>query len=340
MTSRHASRAARLAAAVWYGNHFLRWPLWPLGQLYRALAAARRAAYRRGLFKTYEVDVPVIVVGNLSVGGTGKTPFIVWLANELTQRGLRVGIVTRGYRGRATEWPQVVTPDSDPKDVGDEPVLLAARTGCPVVASPDRVAAARRLVHDHVLDAILADDGLQHYRLGRKLEVAVVDGERGMGNGLCLPAGPLREPPLRLRSVDAVVVNGGTWGHAGVFRAEARVKRVYRLTDGTEKPLAEFRGTLAHAVAGIGNPQRFFDLLEDEGLTIEPHALADHADIAAGDLTFDEPGPVLVTEKDAVKCRAFAHDDVWCVAVDLAFTPDAAARLLRVLLPEIGGGAQ
>src|SRR5690606_10897693 len=159
------THATKLATAVWYGNHFLRWPLWPLGQLYRGLAAARRAAYRRGILKSYELDVPVVVVGNLSVGGTGKTPFIVWLANELVQRGLRVGIVTRGYRGRATEWPQAVTAESDAQAVGDEPVLLAARTGCPVVAGPDRVAAARKLREDYAVDVILSDDGLQHYRL-------------------------------------------------------------------------------------------------------------------------------------------------------------------------------
>jgi tetraacyldisaccharide 4'-kinase len=332
-----ATHAARLAAAVWYGNHFLRWPLWPLGQLYRGLAAARRTAYRCGVLETHELEVPVVVVGNLSVGGTGKTPFIVWLTSELTARGLRVGIVARGYRGRAAEWPQTVTAESDAQAVGDEPVLLALRTSCPVGAGPDRVAAARRLIADHDLDVILSDDGLQHYRLGRKLEIAVVDGERGMGNGLCLPAGPLREPPIRLRSVDAIVVNGGTWGHAGVFRAEARIQRVYRLADGAERPIEAFRGALVHAVAGIGNPQRFFDLLEDAGLTIEPHALPDHAEIAARDLKFEEAGAVLVTEKDAVKCRAIAHDGVWCVAVDLAFTPDTAARLMRIVLPEIGG---
>ena len=161
---------------------------------YLGLARLRRTAYRRGWRRTVEAPVPVIVVGNVSVGGTGKTPFVIWLADQLKQRGRRVGIVTRGYRGKGTEWPQPVTAQSDPQEVGDEPVLLARRTGCPVVAGPDRVACVEALLAHTRVDVVLSDDGLQHYRLGRAFEIAVVDGVRGMGNGLCLPAGPLREP--------------------------------------------------------------------------------------------------------------------------------------------------
>jgi tetraacyldisaccharide 4'-kinase len=327
---------AELLTSIWYGGHWLRWVLWPAGALYRLLARLRRHAYLQGWLRAVEVDAPVIVVGNVSVGGTGKTPFVIWLAAELKQRGRRVGIVTRGYRGKAEQWPRAVTGDSDPREVGDEAVLLARRTGCPVYAGPDRVAAANALLGAASVDVLLADDGLQHYRLARAFEIAVVDGVRGMGNGLCLPAGPLREPPSRLQQVDAIVVNGGSWGHVGVFRGRAVVTRVYRLKDRQERPLESFRGAPVHAVAGIGNPQRFFELLADADLDVIPHPLEDHADFGPGELTFDEPGAVLITEKDAVKCETFAPDDVWCVVVELTFDADRTARLTRLIQRELG----
>jgi tetraacyldisaccharide 4'-kinase len=323
--------------ALWYERHPARWLLWPVSIVYQWLAGARRLAYRRGVAQPVELPVPVIVVGNLTVGGTGKTPFVIWLADNLREKGYRVGIVTRGYRGGAGQWPLAVGPDADPAEVGDEAVLLARRTGCPVAAGPDRVAAARYLIDRGGLDVILADDGLQHYRLSRLFEIAVVDGKRGLGNGLCLPAGPLREPAARLREVDAIVVNGGEWGHAGVFRATAAVRRVYRLHDGTEARLESFKGSPVHALAGIGNPQRFFDLLEEADLEVIGHPLDDHASIGPEDLSFDEPGPVLVTEKDAVKCQSFARGEVWCVVVDLQFNADTGARLLRLVMRELGG---
>jgi tetraacyldisaccharide 4'-kinase len=157
-----------------------------------------------------------------------------------------------------------------------------------------------------------------------------------MGNGLCLPAGPLREPPTRLQDVDAIVVNGGDWGHAGVFRGRAVVTRVYNLRDRRERSLESFRTSTVHAVAGIGNPQRFFDLLDDAGLDVIPHPLVDHAEVGTAELTFDEPGPVLITEKDAVKCEQLAPADVWCVVVDLEFDADSTSRLMRLVLREIG----
>ena len=322
--------------ALWYANHPLRLALLPATFLYRLLAWLRREGYKRGLLKIVQVAVPVVVVGNVSVGGTGKTPFVIWLAAQLKLSGRRVGIVTRGYRGKSAQWPRAVAPDADPAEVGDEPVLLARRTGCPVVAGPDRVAAAEALVKTGRVDVVVADDGLQHYRLGRRFEIAVVDGVRGMGNGLCLPAGPLREPPARLQDVDAIVVNGGDWGHAGVFRGRAIVTRVYNLRDRRERSLESFKTSTVHAVAGIGNPQRFFDLLGDAGLDVIPHPLADHAELGTAELTFDEPGPVLITEKDAVKCEHVAPADVWCVVVDLEFDADSSARLMRLVLREIG----
>jgi tetraacyldisaccharide 4'-kinase len=334
-----ATSTAEVFNSVWYGNSPLRFVLWPLSQIYLALARLRRLAYARGWLTAVETGVPVIVVGNVSVGGTGKTPFVIWLAAELKQRGRRVGIVTRGYRGKGREWPRAVTADSDPDEVGDEPVLLARRTGCPVVAGPDRVACVESLLAAARVDVVLSDDGLQHYRLARRFEIAVVDGVRGMGNGLCLPAGPLREPSARLNDVDAIVVNGGSWGHAGVFRAEAVVTRVYNLKDGSPRTLDSFRNDRVHAVAGIGNPQRFFDLLRDADLDVIAHPLEDHAAIGPGELTFDEPGAVLITEKDAVKCERLDVEGVWCVVVDLRFDADSTARLMRLVLRDIGARA-
>jgi len=328
---------AEILNDIWYGKSPVRYALLPVAAVYRGLARLRRTAYQRGWRPTVEVAVPVIVVGNVSVGGTGKTPFVIWLADQLKQRGRKVGIVTRGYRGKGTQWPRAVAADSDPEEVGDEPVLLARRTRCPVVAGPDRVACVEALLEHTRVDVVLSDDGLQHYRLARAFEIAVVDGARGMGNGLCLPAGPLREPPSRLQEVDAIVVNGAGWGHAGVFRADAVVTKVYHLKDGAERPLESFRGKPVHAVAGIGNPQRFFDLLEDADLDVESHPLEDHAEITLDELTFDEPGAVLITEKDAVKCEHLKANGVWCVVVDFKFDADSASRLMRLVLRGIGG---
>jgi tetraacyldisaccharide 4'-kinase len=335
--SAQLSPAARVFNALWYGNHPARWLLFPFAAGFQLLAEARREAYRRGWARSTELAVPVIVVGNLTVGGTGKTPFVIWLARELSQRGFRVGIVTRGYGGQASDWPRSVGGDDDPTEVGDEAVLLARRTGCPVAAGPDRVAAAQHLLRGSDVDILLADDGMQHYRLNRRLELMVVDGERGLGNGLCLPAGPLREPAARLREVDAIIVNGGVWGHAGVFRANAVIREVYRLGDRAVRSIESFRGSPVHAVAGIGNPQRFFDLLEAAELEVIEHPLDDHAAIEPDDLQFEEAGAILVTEKDAVKCERFARGDVWCVAVDLVFDANTAVRLMRIVTRQLGG---
>lgn len=322
----------RLFNAIWYGGNPLGWLLWPVAALYRTAAVLRRALYRRGVLHSVDPGVPVVVVGNLTVGGTGKTPCVVWLANTLEKRGLSVGIVTRGYGGKTSDWPQWVTGASDPGEVGDEPVLLAQRTGSPVAAGPDRVEAAQFLLERCKVDVVLADDGLQHYRLARRVEIAVVDGQRGLGNGLCLPAGPLREPPQRLDSVDAIVVNSGAWERGGAYGARLAPVRVDRLADGETRSLDDFMGSAVHAVAGIGHPERFFALLESAGITVDPRPLADHATIGESDLGFDDAAPVLITEKDAVKCRGFAPGNVWAVIVDLAFDGDDGDRLTRLLM--------
>ncbi len=315
---------------LWYGRQPLARVLLPLSFLYCSVVRLRRLAYRRGLLGSVRLPVPVIVVGNLTVGGTGKTPLIVWLSAFLRRHGYRPGIVSRGYGGRAAQWPRAVHPDSDPAEVGDEPVLLARRCGCPVYAGPQRVGAARMLLEHHGCDVLLADDGLQHYALARDLEIAVIDGERRFGNGHCLPAGPLREPLARLRSVALLVSNGPARGRELAMHLVATGVHSVQ-DDGAGPPLRTFLGRRLHALAGIGNPTRFFDTLRRHGLDIVEHPLADHHAFRASDLQFGDGAVVFMTEKDAVKCRRFARPGHWYLAVDAE--PDAALgeRILTLL---------
>jgi tetraacyldisaccharide 4'-kinase len=330
------SRLQAWLERAWYGRAAGAFLLLPLGWLFGAIVGLRRLAYARGLFHSHRVPRPVIVVGNLTAGGSGKTPLTVWLAAALHARGLRVGIVSRGYGGTA-QGPVCVTAESDPALVGDEPVLIARRTPATVVVARDRVAAAARLVPD--VDVILADDGLQHYRLARDREFVVVDGRRGLGNGRLLPAGPLREPRSRGAAADAYVVNGGGEGATARLAAGPPVVRmrlapgdVVALADGSRVPLAAWAGRRVHAVAGIGDPERFFATLRAAGLDVVPHPFPDHARFAAADLAFGDDAPVLMTEKDAVKCAAFAGPRLHYLEVAAAFDAADADRLAELAL--------
>lgn len=322
-----------LLQRVWYARHPLSLLLAPLGWLYGTFMRLRRAAYAAHLLPSTQLDVPVVVVGNVAVGGTGKTPAVVWLAGYLAARGWRPGIVCRGYGGTARNWPQQVRADSDPVAVGDEAVLLARRAACPVVAcGPRRVLAARELVRHGACDLVISDDGLQHLRLAREVEIAVIDGERRHGNGRCLPAGPLREPASRLRSVDLVISNGAAW--RGEFAMSLLPGPAIRLDDPQRRvALATFAGSTVHAVCGIGNPRRFFAMLKTHGLVVLEHPLPDHHRFSAGDLSFGDDLDVLMTEKDAVKCRGFATDRHWYVPIT-AQLPDAFCTRLDRLLGE------
>jgi tetraacyldisaccharide 4'-kinase len=289
--------------------------LLPLGWLYGAIVRTRRLAYQRGWFTALRVSAPVIVIGNITVGGTGKTPLAIWLTGRLAELGWRPGIVTRGYRGQARHWPQLVTGSSDPDLVGDEPVVLALRTGRPVVADPDRVRGARRLI-EQGCDIVISDDGLQHYRLQRDVEIAVTDGERRYGNGRLLPAGPLRESRQRLQQVDVCVVQGGV---ASPTERSLTLVPVYLRQVAEPRaavPFEQFQGRTVHAVAGIGHPARFFALLRGLGLDVIEHEFPDHYRFGSADLVFAEPHDVIMTEKDAVKCRGFAGAQVWYLAVE------------------------
>jgi len=290
--------------------------LLPLGWLFRLIAAGRRRAYALGWLQAWRAPVPVIVIGNITVGGTGKTPLTLALVERLRAAGWRPGIVSRGYGGEA-EYPLRVTPDSAAAVVGDEPLLLARRAGVPVVVDPLRARGVRHLLSGSDCDLVVCDDGLQHYALARDIEIAVIDGQRGLGSGLPLPAGPLREPPSRLASVDFRVVNGD-WLAAGERPADAATMTLTPgawLPVGTGTAASPPSGGAVHAVAGIGHPPRFFALLERLGYQPVPHPFPDHHAYAAGDLDFTPPLPVVMTEKDAVKCAGLARADTWFVPV-------------------------
>lgn len=304
--------------------------LWPVSLLFGVLSALRRLAYRVGVFNAWRAPVPVIVVGNITVGGTGKTPLTLWLAGYLRARGYHPGIVSRGYGGRADGIRTVASNDSA-AEVGDEPLLLARRSACPVWVGKNRPSAARGLLAVHPeCDVLLCDDGLQHYALARDVEIAVI-GSKGFGNGLLLPAGPLREPRSRLRSVDLVVVNGENSAHEQcVMRLEGATFRNV-LDSRQTASAADFAGLLVHVVAGIGNPQRFFDSLERLGIAFTAHSFPDHHPYQAGDLQFDGAQAVLMTEKDAVKCVAFAQASWWYLEIDAQLSDAFGERILKLI---------
>jgi tetraacyldisaccharide 4'-kinase len=312
-----------LEARWWHQAPVPGW-LAALSGLYGRVALARR---RRALAAAVTLPVPVVVVGNLAVGGTGKTPVVIALVEALVAAGFHPGVVSRGYGGRGAGGR--VPPDGDPGRYGDEPVLIARRTGVPVWVDRDRVAAGRALLAGHGVDVVVADDGLQHYRLARTVEIAVVDGRRRFGNGRLLPAGPLREPPGRLAEVDLVLVNGLRSPHEPGFDLVAGDPRALR--DDQRRPLAAFTGSPVHAVAGIGDPSRFFASLRAAGVEPIEHPFPDHHRYRPGDLAFGDPRPVLMTEKDAVKCAAFAQANWYALPVSAVLPPAAIARVVERL---------
>lgn len=312
---------------AWYQGSPWLLPLYPLSWLVALVARRRLRQYRAN---PGSAPVPVVVVGNITVGGTGKTPVVVALCEFLQQRGLKVVVVSRGYGSRASQYPLHVDASTDVTQAGDEPLLIARRTGSPVLIDPDRRRALDFAMQQFSPDVIISDDGLQHYALPRDMEIVVVDGARGLGNGRCLPAGPLREPAERLDQCDWVVVNGAeraAFPGATVMMLDSADP--VNLKTGASMVLEDFivRRPFCHAVAGIGNPERFFSTLEASGLRIERHAFPDHHDFSDSDFQAFSSDTVLMTEKDAVKCQSFAGDDWWYLPV--------TARLPTVLFEEV-----
>ncbi|MCD5973917.1 tetraacyldisaccharide 4'-kinase [Pseudomonas quasicaspiana] len=321
---------------AWYKGHPALTLLRPLESLYRRVVQGKRERFLAGQGEIYKARVPVVVVGNITIGGTGKTPLILWMIEHCHRRGLRVGVVSRGYGAKPPSLPWRVTAEQSAAEAGDEPLLIVQRSGVPLMIDPDRSRAVQALLDSEPLDLILSDDGLQHYRLARDLELVLIDAARGLGNRRCLPAGPLREPVERLQSVDALLYNGASADRDDGYAFQLQPSVLVNLRSGERQELDFFpAGQAIHAVAGIGNPQRFFNTLE--GLHWRPvtHAFADHAVFSAQALTFSPALPVVMTEKDAVKCRSFAADDWWYLAVDAvpsdAFVSWFDSQLLRLL---------
>jgi tetraacyldisaccharide 4'-kinase len=333
------SLATRLVAA-WYAPRLtaLTAPLVPFAVAFGALATTRRALYTWGVLRARRMPVPVIVVGNITVGGSGKTPVVAALTRALAERGWHPGIVSRGHgRANASAAPLIVGPDAQARDVGDEPLLLA-RTGIPVAVAADRVAAARALIGAHPrCDVIVADDGLQHYRLARDFEIVVVDAARGLGNGWRLPAGPLREPASRLGEAGAIIAvttPGGTAlrAMADAWQTTLAGDALRRVADPSEtQPASAFAGAGVHAVAGIGHPERFFAHLRALGIAATGHPFPDHHRFAPGDLALPGARAILMTEKDAVKCAAFADERCWYLPVRVHIDPALVSRVEEAL---------
>ena len=331
--SRSSSKGLTGLPRIWHGRGPLAWLLLPIGGVFFAIVALRRAAYRLGWLKAERMPVPVVVIGNLIAGGAGKTPLTLWLAQRFVAAGRHPGIVSRGY-GRHEAMPAKVSAGATAQAVGDEPLLLLKRSGCPVFVGADRAAAAHALLTAHPeCDLILCDDGLQHYQLQRDVEIAVID-RRGLMNGWPLPAGPLREPAGRLSCVDALVLNdAGVPPVHGVpaFTMRLEGQRFHRRDDPRATCTAsDLVGRSLHAVAGIGEPQRFFDHLAKLGLQCENHAFPDHHRYAGGDLKFVGDA-ILMTEKDAIKCAGLSTLPIWVLPVDAVVEPDLAHHILNIL---------
>ncbi|KNC91077.1 tetraacyldisaccharide 4'-kinase [Trabulsiella odontotermitis] len=321
-----------MISRIWSGES----PLWrlllPLSWLYGLVSGLIRLSYRLGLRTSWRAPVPVAIVGNLTAGGNGKTPVVIWLVEQLSQRGIRVGVVSRGYGGKAAHYPLLLSENTSTAEAGDEPVLIFQRTGVPVAVSPRRRDAVSALLEKHDLQLIITDDGLQHYRLARDMEIVVIDGVRRFGNGWWLPAGPMRERASRLKTVDAVIVNGGV-ARPGEIAMQLRPGKAVNLLTGEPRDAREL--TQVVAMAGIGHPPRFFATLESCGVhPIKTVALADHQALTAADVDalLEQGQTLIMTEKDAVKCRAFAKENWWYLPVDACLEDDRAQQLLQALV--------
>jgi len=313
---------------IWSGKSPLYLLLLPFSWLYGLITIVLRYSYEKGWKKSWRAPLPVVVVGNLTAGGNGKTPVVIWLVETLKQRGLRAGVVSRGYGGKAAQYPLILDAETTTAEAGDEPVLIFQRTGVPVAVSPVRSDAVKALMASHALDVIVTDDGLQHYALQRDIEVVVIDGIRRFGNGWWLPAGPMRERAARLRTVDAVITNGGT-AMAGEISMTLEAGDAVNILTGERRDAATLQDVVA--MAGIGHPPRFFATLRDLGVSTKAEvAFADHQDYQLTQLKpLATSGQILLmTEKDAVKCRSFAEPNWWYLPVDAKISSENARKLL------------
>jgi len=319
----------------WYSQNPVAWVLLPLSWLFCAVSILRRLLYVNGLLPAHTMPVPVIIVGNISVGGTGKTPLLIALCKYLIRQGLKPGVVSRGY-GATISGEYSVAVNDDAATCGDEPVLIRQRTACPVIIGSDRVAAAKKLLAENDCDVILSDDGMQHYRLKRDIEIAVVDTLRKFGNGFCLPAGPLREPASRLCKVNMLVYHGNS---DDKYHFSLEFGEAVNLLTGEKRKLELFTAGIVHAVAGIGHPERFFNQLRARGVEVIEHAFPDHHAYASGDVDYADNLPILMTEKDAVKCKRLqpvmksggTQKNIWAVPVSARISDQLGFDLIELI---------
>ncbi|MGI9291592.1 MAG: tetraacyldisaccharide 4'-kinase [Gammaproteobacteria bacterium] len=318
---------------AWYGGAWWSMLLLPFSALFWLISSLRRSLYTLGVLSQPELTVPVIIVGNISIGGTGKTPVVAWLVQQLLARGYQPGIVSRGYGGSHTGRARILSVEDDAALVGDEPLLLAQKTGVPVCVATDRPAGVRKLTETGV-NIVVADDGLQHYRMRRDVELIVIDAERGLGNGYLLPAGPLRESSARLKTADAVILNGQSSQYKGVSFSLSGDSLV-SLAGDNSRELSSFSGKQVWGIAGIGNPQRFYKVLESAGLQVDPVSVPDHgvADLQA--LSDKKHQPLIMTEKDAVKYAFQAPEEAWYLPVEAEFSADDTAALMRIITAKL-----
>ncbi len=335
------SLATRVTRA-WQHKSPLLMLLWPLSLLYRCVIAARGLAYQCGWLQSYKADVPVVVVGNITVGGTGKSPLVAALVKQFQSQGMQPGVVSRGYGAQTRHvQPWQVSAGDDASQVGDEPAMLAGQVSCPIVVCTDRMLAIATL-QEQGCDVVIADDGMQHYRMQRDVEICVVDGKRWWGNGFLLPVGPMREPLQRLQKVDCLVVNGsngatppqGSLDGVSVFNMTLQSQDLIPLNQSASRAVVRPPEPPArvHGVAGIGHPQRFFDTLTQLGYEVIPHAKADHHCFKETDFAFREALPVVMTAKDAVKCRNLYLENAWVLPVEAELNTDFYAFLQTRIL--------
>ncbi|MCP3999794.1 MAG: tetraacyldisaccharide 4'-kinase [Gammaproteobacteria bacterium] len=315
--------------SLWYGNSTSKWLLLPLAWIYGLIVFFRRSLYTSGLLTRPQLPVPVIVVGNIAVGGTGKTPVVAWLAQQLHAAGYRPGIVSRGYGGSHSGAAVLVNEQSDAAIVGDEPLMLAQITACPVCICTDRVAAVEMIAQQGV-NVVITDDGLQHYRLRRSFEIVVVDGQRGFGNGQLLPAGPLRENLQRIGQADAVLINGGSELIEGT-EFNLISGDLHSVSGNQTKSLNDFHGQRVWGLAGIGNPGRFYSMLIDAGLEVDRVDVNDHGKHSLASLVALRDQPVLMTQKDAVKYHSSVPQNAWYLPVEVQFAEADATKLMQLI---------
>lgn len=329
MNSQSKHRFQSLLERSWYGKTILTQILRPLSWLFIAIVSIRQFLYRHKILKSTRMPVPVIVVGNLTVGGTGKTPLVIWLAEYLKSAGFRPGVLSRGYGGKAKSWPQQVRPDADPVVVGDEAVVIARRTACPMAVGPDRVSAGLALLKYSDCDVIISDDGLQHYALQRDIEVMVIDGTRRFGNGYCLPAGPLRELKSRKDEVDFKVTSGVA--AQGEYPMIYKGTKIVNLLNSEARDIDDLKEKAVVAIAGIGNPDRFFNYLRTHGMRLETRSYPDHFQFTEDSISAPDDAIVLMTEKDAVKCQRYAKPNWWYVPVDAKLPKEFGLEIINSL---------